>query len=86
MNLVRKITKDLLIFPLFVLFKPSKSIIRQWRIKFSWSKMGQSLTKIFNFVDVGLEEISGDIGNWGKWLDAVAEILFDILFGVVKFE
>ena len=48
--------------------------------------MGQSLTKIFNFVDVGLEEISGDIGNWGTWLDAVAEILFDILFGVVKFE
>ena len=85
LNLVRKLIKYWSTFPLTDLSKFSQSTDKESKIDFFWSNLDQSLSRIFNFVDDGLEKKPGAIRNWGKWSDIVAVRLPNILYGVITF-
>ena len=92
LNLVRKFTKDWSTFPFSDLVEFSQSTEffqytdRSSRIKFSWSNLDRSFSKIFNFVDGGWKKMSGAIKKWGIWSDIVTVILPGILFVAITFQ
>ena len=73
-------------FPLTDFIKFFQSTDCYPRIKYSWSKLDQLLSKIFNFVDDAVQKMQGAIRNWGRWSDIVVVMLPNILFVVIKLE
>ena len=84
LKLVRILMKNWSTFPLTDLIKFCQSTDMYSKMKFSWSNLDQSLSKILNFVDDGLEKMSREMRDLWRWSDIVEvklPILFLILFG-----
>ena len=56
-----------------------QSISKQFKIKLSWSKIDQSLSKTFGLWEGGSAKVFGEIKNWGRWSKMVALILPEIM-------
>ena len=61
-------------------------IDRHSRIKFSRSKLDQSLSRIFDLVEGWFEKMSGVIRKCGRGSDIVAVRLSNIGLGIITFE